>query len=234
MKTKRQRWYRIQHRASFIAIIEKIKSLPYSEEHPIGFEIVETSQSRLIARYIEQQLVSSVIRHPFGEIEETTTIKYTIFYFEIIRILKELSIIKVLNPPVSLKGFVKKLVDICTDGFSISRIHFELDKVYMDIVSNPSIDRYSVKKLSVSSIPFSKKTIARLNLRSSGNAYEELRRKYKSEQYKLDKIYLEARVNGTSESIEISYSGSVICTLGFEDLVEKYVINLLNPVEHTQ
>lgn len=227
MKTNRQRWYKIRFNSPFTNISERIKSLPFSQKNPIGFELIETSNKRIGARYIERQYISDEIQHPFGEIEEVITVKYTIFYFEMIYIANGRALLKILNHPVSLRGFVKRLTDICNNNLSISKITFKLNNIYKTIISDSSVDRYSVRRLSVSSIPFSEETTARLNLNSTGNAYEELKKKYKDAQYNLEKIFIDARVNGLAESISISSSGSVVCSHGFENIIEEYVLNLI-------
>ena len=224
MKTTKLRWYKIEFNSSFNKIIESINRKSFNNENPIGFELIERSKSRVTARYIERQDISEKVQHPFGGVEEISSIKYIIFVFEIMYVDRGMAIIKILTPPKSLTRFVKLLVGICGQGFSISRIVFEIEEFYSAIINSRSVERFSVHKLCVSSLPFSPNTRAKFELVSSDNAYEELKKKYKHGQFKLDKIYLKARINGEFETIEISASGSALCSKGFDSLIENYII----------
>jgi hypothetical protein len=227
MKPKRQRWYKIQFKSSLAEIIDTIIETPYNEDNTIGFELIETSKSHFTARYIEQYDNIEELHHPFGEVEEIKTVKYIIFNFDIIYLKKGISAVKIINPPVSLKGFVKKLTEICNNELYISRVYFDIEKLYEEIKINPSVNRYTVNKLKVSSIQFSEKTTAKLSLNSLDNAYEEFKKKYKNRQFKLEKMYLNARVKGESELIKLSSSGLIFCTAGFDDIIEKYIVDIL-------
>ena len=196
MKIKRLRWYKIQFGTPFNKIAEAIGAYSYSDDNPIGFELIETSKYRLSARYIERQYISEQILHPFGDSENITSIKYSIFSFDIIYINKGLGVIKVLNPPQSLKQFVNILASICDGNFSITKVNHEIEKIYDAIVTDKTIDRYTIHRLKVSAAPFSRNTNEKLELNSTDNAYDELKKKYKHGQYKLDSIHLKARING--------------------------------------
>ena len=228
MILNRYRWYKLNFKLQFRDVVDRIKESPYSDGNAIGFNLVELTKSRLSAKYIEQQLIVEELLHPFGEIEEVTRVNYIIFKFDLIYLHDGLMIMKMIDPPNSLKGFLGKLNEIFNSDFSISKMTFKIDLFYDNIKANNSIDRYTVSKLFINSIPFSNNTIAKIQLLSKGNAYEEVREKYKRKNYELGKIKIDARINGVTEFIEVSSAGTILYSNGLNNIVETYVREMVS------
>lgn len=227
MKASRQRYYKMFFNSSFTVFTNKLREYAYNDDTSIGFDLIDISKNHLNSRYIEKQNITEEIIHPYGDVEKTTFVRYIIFNFQIILAAKGVALIRIINPPSSLKSFVSKLSETYQNGFFISKIQFEVENIYLGIISNSNIDRFLVTKLEASSIPFGKKTTASIKLNSTDNAYDELISKYKKQQYILDKMAMNARINGEEESIEITSSGLVTCTNGFESIIEKHILETI-------
>jgi hypothetical protein len=223
MRALRQRWLRIQHKSSLNKITKNLKTHSYSEENKSGFDLIEISERTIKARFIEEKQISETIILPFGETETVTSIKYIIFPFVFIQLSLKLGLLKLINPPASLKSFIKKIEIVCEDDFSISKIKFELADLIEFLTKNESIDRHTINKLKVGAIPYSKTTIASLKLQSTSNAYEEFLKLHKHDSYKLEKITMTARISGQSEIITVSSTGAISSTPGFDCLIAKYM-----------
>lgn len=223
MLQNRQNWFNVKCNLPFRSMINKLNSLPYNEGTNIGFDVLETKHKRLFSRYIERQIIIEELRHPFGDVEKINSVRYIIFQFEVIHIKSDFFLIKIINPPQSLKNFVNTLSELFHGDFFISRVGIDVEDCFNALLQSGLIGRFSVEKLMASCISFGEKTIASINLRSTDNAYEEFKKRYKNTQYKLDKLMIRFRLNDEWELIEISSSGLIICTAGLDKLVEKYI-----------
>lgn len=223
MIQNRQKWFNIKCNLTFDSLIKKLNSFPYKEDNQIGFDVLEIQPKMVFARYIECQNITEELHHPFGGIEMVSSIKYVIFQFETIPLNKHSFLIKIINPPISLKGFVKALSILFQDDFSISKVRIDVEDCFSSLIKSNSVGRYSVVKLLVSSIPFGEKTVAAISLKSTDNAYKEFKKRHTDNKYKLEKISMMLRLNAEWERIEISSSGLIVCTSSLNHLVEKYI-----------
>ena len=223
MHLNRQIWFKVKCNLSFNTIVERLNNFPYGEDNPIGFDVTEIQEEKVLVRYIERQNITEELRDPFGAIEKITTIKYVVFHFEVVSFDKYGFLLKIKNSPVSLKGFVKTFSNLFQSEFFISKIQISVEDIYTYLVTSNLVGRFSVKKLMVSSIPFGEKTVATINLKSSDNAYKEFKKKYTDNNYKYETISLILRFESEWETIEISSSGSIVCTSGLDTLVENYI-----------
>jgi hypothetical protein len=206
-------------------MINKLNSVPYNEGTNIGFDVLEIKPKRLFSRYIERQIIIEELHHPFGDVEKINLVKYIIFQFEVIHLNNDFFLIKIINPPQSLRNFVKTLSGLFHGDFFISRVGIDVEDCFNSLLQSNCISRFSVEKLIASSISFGEKTIASINLRSTDNAYKEFKKRYSNTKYKLDKIMMTLRFNDEWGFIEISSSGLISCTSGLDTLVEKYIKN---------
>ena len=119
MIQNRQIWFNFKSGLLFESICKYFNNVPYSDDINIGFDVLEIQPKRLLARYIERQDIIEELRHPFGGIEKVNSIKYIIFQFEVIPLKKDIYLLKVINPPQSLKSFVKTLSGLFLGDFYI-------------------------------------------------------------------------------------------------------------------
>lgn len=223
MTQNRQTWFNVEGNLTFGLLIEKLNGFPYKEDNQIGFDVLEIQPKKIFARYIECQKITEELHHPFGEIETVSSIKYVIFHFETTPLNKNSFLIKVINPPISLKGFVNALSALFQGDFSISKVRIDVEDFFSYLIKSNTGGRYSVEKLLVTSIPFGEKTVAAISLKSNDNAYKEFKNRHTDNKYKIEKISIMLRLNAEWERIEISSSGLIICTSGLNFLVEKYI-----------
>lgn len=227
MIQNRQKWFNTNFNLAFKSVVKQLNSLPYNETNSSGFDLIEIRQTKIFSRYIERQDLIEEVLHPLGGVETVNSVRYIIFQFEVKFIAEDTFLIKIVNPPVSLKGFVGRLSEIFRDGFFISTIKIDVEDCFNYLIKSKFSGRYSVESVLVSNIPFGDKTVATFNLKSTDNAYKEFKKKYIDVNYKIEKVGLRLRVNNQWEYINISSSGLIICTSGLDDLVEEYIENFL-------
>ena len=223
MRAKKLRWYRVGHDTDLRRVADSFQALGYSDDEGAGFEILDLKDRSVLGRYIERQVVKLEIRHPFGDVDEITSVKYVSFDFEIIEILSARFLLKIESPPASIKGFVARLAELFGMGFSISAVTFDIVGVLNYLEENETLSRYEIPKVSASSITLGKSSTAKVELTSSGNAYSDLSNEYGPGGYRLDKVLINARIHGDNEVLEIARSGLASSTPGFQLLMDDYV-----------
>jgi len=225
MKTSRLRWFIAEFDLSISGLASALNEVQYGIKKPVGFEIIDIKKNIILAKFIQRETKVEEIINPLGKVEKYESTRYIVFDFKVTRLAKGKALIRVINPPASLKSFVMLISDICDNKLSIEKVELDLVSFYKKIENIDSIIRYDFIGLQASGIQFGKTSIAKMEIVSSSNVFEEFLYKYNNKKYKLDKIKFKARVNSGDELAELSSSGSAKCTKGIESVLEKYVLS---------
>lgn len=220
MSLVKYNWYKTTYKDSFSSLLQSISDLEYSESLGVGFEVYEITKKSVFAFFIERTVVVDSIEHPSGEVEEMERVSYTKFFFDISYIGRGTGLCRIENAPRSLKSFVRLLAEVSGKGFSIDKLVYDTESLFLDVVSGREITRYVTEKLSVSSISFSESSAAKIQLISKGDAYQDLIEKYPKGSYKLDRIRVVARLEGSTEAFELTSSGAAYCADSFKLVIE--------------
>lgn len=220
MKSNRQQWLILNHEIPVSASIEKYS---FELEAGIGFEIIENKEELLRARFIERVEFTEEIGSPYGDIEKINLIRYVNFEFSIARLSKETALIKVIKPPVSLKAFVKLLMEAFDYRASLKKLSFDLYSVYMSIAQSQDVDRLTVSKVLVGQVPLGKNATSKIEVVSTENALVEFLERYTAPMMRIEKITISARIKHCQEFLDLSAAGSICCTLGIETFLERAI-----------
>lgn len=228
MKEERQRWYLLTFDCSFSSLAERIIAKEFKDGNACGFDIGDATRNRISSRYIHVDKVTNVISHPYGAKEEHELTLYTVFNFEIYLVSKNKAVLKIINPPSSLKGFVNTMVSLCNNEFTISKIMFDVEHVYAWLLLYKDINRCVVSKVFVSGISIDSKSSAKISISSEGDAFSALKSKYKKNDYILDKIQVRCRYKSEDNNLSVSSSGSLICSTDMSPVIKKYVLDCVS------
>jgi hypothetical protein len=124
-----------------------------------------------------------------------------------------------------LKTFITFFSSIAGPQFTVAKIKYGVEDLFLRIVRDESVQRYVVDKVSASSIRLSKSTVAKIDLKSQSNAYDDLVSRYKQGAYRLDKVRSIVRLNGSSETFQLTLTGSVHCSDGVLTLIEDRLVS---------
>lgn len=219
----RLRYYVLMHNLEHFDIADKMNLHRYTEEQGRGFDILESTKTRTVSKFIERKTLQEENLLPDGTIESLTRTVYSIFEFELFEIKPSLSIVRILNSPLSLKTFVNSFAEIF-EGFSISKILFDPSDMYKYISSHKNVARYEVPRVLASQIPYSEKAVAAIDLRSSANALTDLKKVHEKGSFKLDKLFMKIRLDGTNCELEVSTSGAITCNSRLINLIDDLVV----------
>ena len=228
MKEDRQRWYLLTFDCSFSSLAEGIIANEFKDGEMFGFDIGDSTRNRISSKYIQVDKVTNIVKHPYGDEEEHELTLYTVFEFEIYLVNKSTAVLKIINPPSSLKGFVNSLVSLCDNDFSISKIIFNVEHIFKWLSSYKKINRCVVNKVFVSGVSIDSKSSAKISISSEGDAYEALKSKYKKNDYVIDKMQMRCRFKSEDNNLSVSSSGSLVCSMELVPVIKEYVLEYVS------
>lgn len=220
MKPLKQQWLLLKHGAP---IESAIGGIVFSDTQNPGFELLEIKNDFVKARYIEKIEVLERVSDPFGVSQEVLTVRYVYFDFTVSAVGSGVSLVKIFRPPLSLKNFISTVSLALDHAASVSKVSFDLRKIYEAISKNPDINRLLVSKVSASQIPIGNDSVAKVEVVSTGDALLELLKTYSNPYVRLDRLSMTARMDFESEALEVSATGSIVCTAGLEAVLQNLV-----------
>lgn len=220
MKANRQQWLILNHDLPVSASIAKFS---FSHDKGIGFELVESQAGLVRARFIERLETVEEVGSPYGGVEQVSVIRYVNFEFSVTQLTSEVSLVKVIRPPVSLKAFVKLLMETFEYRATLKKLGFDLYSVYASISQDREVDRLVVSKVAVSQVPLGKYATSRIEVVSTENALAEFFANYTAPTMKVEKITISARIRHEPEFLELTSAGSIYCTRGVEFFLERTI-----------
>lgn len=227
LKTK---WFKIQLPISLKTTYEGLLANPYEPNSGNGFEGIEYSEGIIQAKFIEKIITNEKIIDPFGNENILESTRYSIFEFSIILLFQDYYLVKIISPPRSIKNFVNTLYKILGFGLFISPVAFDLKKLLFSVqeLLNPS--SLKVTKVTINGLILSEYSSAKLEMKSSRHAYNDLLTNFPNKKFTLENIKISLRLDGIDGVIEASKAGSIYFTNQYEikilSLVEKLTSNL--------
>lgn len=221
MKSSKQQWLILNHD---LPVVSSIAKYAFSMDNGLGFELVDITTDIVRARFIERIETVEEMDTPFGEVEEIKLVRYVYFDFTVTQISEGVSLLKIIKPPVSLKSFVRVLMEAFEYGASLKKVGFNISTVYAAISRDPEVDRLTVSRVTVSQIPLGEHATSRMEVVSTDNALVEFLELYNAPSMKIEKIAIVARIKHQVETLELTAAGSVCCTSGLESYLECTVL----------
>jgi hypothetical protein len=195
----------------------------FSAKQNPGFELVEVKPGYIKARFIERFELMESANDPFGLTDDVLAVRYVYFDFSVEQIGLDVSLVKIVRPPATIKSFVKLLAQ--SFGFSvvIKKVSFDLWGVYEAMSSNNSVDRLYIKKVVACQIPISTGAMARVEIISAGDAISDLKKAYGASGMRLERLSMSARISFEDEYLELSSNGSIYCSEGIDPILTSLV-----------
>lgn len=222
MKSSKYRWYSSNIPLDVEALYQKLNERRYSGSGR-GFELIDYAKNRVLAKFIEKRVQNEVVIDPYGEESTFKSIQYIVFTAEFVVLGGGVVLVRIANPPRSIKGFLNLLDEMVDGRVVMSVVSIDIIAFYQFIQRLKNVRQLKVTKAVVCNIPFNRNTSAKIELTSSSNAIEEFREKYRSENFSLAKIALTSRISGEDAFVEVSQNGSIVCSEQFLDVVDNYV-----------
>ena len=209
MTIERNKWYLLNTDAPLSKIGEKIRASSYDQVKSYGFEILSERESEISAKYIEKYTFIDTFLDAFGQRIEDKTTRYQIVSFTLTRVADQAYLLRVQNLPRATIQIFNNLQDILGTQVSITNVTINTKDFLDSLYSREDVKQLKIKKAVFSGITISPKSKAKVEIVSTSNAVTDFEKKYKVENYSLDKVSCVFRFDSFDVSIEMRKSGSV-------------------------
>jgi hypothetical protein len=205
-------------------LAENINSNQYTENRGMGVISGSLDRDSVDATFVEKRKVYDEISYPDGETETIERYKYIYFSFRAQAISEKHYLFQLVNAPVSIKCFVEFLSKIYP-SLALETFTFDLQRFHKSIKQDPRVERARVTSLKASSLPFSEKSAAKIELFSETDSYRELTRVYGEKGYNLDRLVFTISYRGSDYEILASASGAISYSESLDEsiVVESFV-----------
>lgn len=220
MKPFKQQWLLLKHSMPIASVIG---AKAFSVEQNPGFELVDVKPGLIKARFIERLELVESANDPFGLTDDVLTVRYVYFDFTVAQIDSEVSLVKIVRPPASLKSFTVLLSQAFGFSVSIKKVSFDLWSVYEAMCSHEAVDRLCIPKVVASQIPIVSGAMAKVEIISGRDAISDLQKAYSASGVRLERLSMSARVAFEDEYLELSANGSIYCTKGIDPILTSLV-----------
>ncbi|MEX0291686.1 MAG: hypothetical protein AB3N14_21465 [Flavobacteriaceae bacterium] len=189
-------------------LADSINSNQYTEKKGVGVISGSIDRDSVNATFVEKKKVYDEINYPDGETETLERYKYIYYSFKAQAISDKHYLFQLINPPVSIKCFVEFLSKF-HPSLAVEKFKFDLPGFHKSIKRNPRVERARVTSLKASSLPFSEKSAAKIEIFSETDSYRELKRVYGEKGYRLDRLVFTISAGGGDYELLASASGAI-------------------------
>lgn len=189
-------------------------------ENDIGFRINHFDQEYISVKFIEKIVDVIKVVDPFGMVEESKTIRYCSFDFNLYLSDKNDStyLLEIIEPPRTIRSMLNLLHEVLGD-ISVEDISISLLDFFRSIKKNSP--RAKIIRIKASSINISKNSQMRVEVDSIDDAYHDFNKFIQGNDYKVEKIKIENPFSKLTKPIEI-------CANGFINMDESVVDEIRN------
>lgn len=226
MSSNRYRWYLVGASLSFPDFVRLVQDDLYLDDKDSGFDFWDLKRRSFTARYIAKRMVGVERVDPFGRVSVLEDVVFSYVEFEISLVRKGLYLLKVVNPPASLKKFMWAIGSICGDRSYVDPVRFSLDDLYEDYRRDSGFSRVSVRSLRVKNVSVSPDALGRVDLISQRDAYKELRSWLAGRKYTIDRLNIIGYEDGNEVAVQISSSGLIRCDSVHSEFFTSYISRL--------
>lgn len=223
MANNRYRWYIVGSALPFLKIVELVQGRVFSPGSKDGFDFWSLQKSRFTGRFISERKMSVERVDPFGEIRKFEDVFFGFIEFEFIFLRKGTYLLKVINPPASIKKFLWALGECCGDGVYFDGVRFLLESVMSDFFDGSKRAALSVAHIRVKDVPLSSTSLARIEVSSSKDACSDVKSWLKNKNYVLDRLKATGFHKGREVTLHMSASGLVVCNSECSDSLTTYI-----------
>ncbi len=220
MTVLRNKFIILQTDSTIDEIAELLNNRQYAESAGMGIVSRTLGKGYFTATFTEKQKLIESINYPDGEVEKREFFKYSYIDFKIRKIEEGKLLVQLINAPLSIRNFINFLAGL-TKEIYVERYEFCLKKFLINLRSSKYITKVDVKILTASSLRFTKKSAAKIELSSEFDALKELESIYGEKGYVIKKVVLS--VNSLDKVSEVSASSSG--TISYSDSInEEFLI----------
>ncbi len=220
---KKIKWMFLNVSLSITEIVQKMKSLTYTDIKGKGFIFDKVRDNEVTGRFVEKIISEEVIPVLYGEATTFERIEYRIVEFYITE--KALPIIAIINPPRTLKPFAINMVKALGLGVSLDDMNID-PLLWVNSISK--ITPLELVQLELSQIKVDEHALARMQISSSKDLRKYYEKSFNNEKPpRIDKVHILMLHPNYSGKVKISRTGLVTIETKHERDVTDLLFNSL-------
>lgn len=208
MKKLRSRFLVLQIESTLDEVANIFNENQYAESKGIGVLSGTLNNNSIQATFVEKKKVYDEISYPNGDTETQERFKYIYFKFKVRLITKNHYLIQLINAPASIKSFVTFLSKLYS-SLIVEKFKFDLSAFHKGLKQHSLVEKVRVTNLKASSLPFSEKSVAKIEVFSESDSYRELKKIYGEKGYRLDRLVFSLILSGIETDLSASSSGAI-------------------------
>ncbi|MBU0621669.1 MAG: hypothetical protein KJ795_07465 [Gammaproteobacteria bacterium] len=205
----RTKWLTLSLAKSTSEISDLLYTQKYLRGHATGFELTDVQRNRIRGKFIEEIIVNEVIIDPFGEEVLNNVRRYSIFEFQISPLKKHQFLVRINNPPRTLKNFIAALTEAFGFGFAIEQLNIDILAMIQHLRRTSDIKRWAIVRVRMANIPLGNSSLAKIEVLSNGDAYQDLQKCMDVKKATLERATVELTDNDITNQIELVSTGVI-------------------------
>jgi hypothetical protein len=217
IKTK---WLEFSAKHSLAQVADALHKAEFRRGVSRGIELTELLKATIRGKFIEETIDNEIFVDPFGEEVVNSIRRYNIFEFLIIPAKKKRFLLRVTNPPRSLRSFVALLSEQLGFGFSISPLTVDVFRLMQHLRNATDGKNWTVKKIRLTSVRLTESSFAKIDVTSEADAYRDAKNQLSLKNSVLERATIEFSENVHFRHIELSSTG---VTVGEADFLDELI-----------
>lgn len=198
-----------------LRIAELLNERQFLRGRATGVELTDVQKTCIRGKFIEEIIANEVVIDPFGEEILNSVRRYSIFDFLIIPLKKNRFLIRINNPPRSLKSFISILSDALGFGFTVVALEIDILAMIQHLRALSSTRCCTIKKVRMANIYLSESSLAKIEVASKGDAYHDLQERINITDAMLERATVELKEGSVTSEVEFISKGIIAGDLKF-------------------
>lgn len=208
IKTK---WVEFSVRKNQGQIISAFSERQFSKTTPVGFDLLEIFPNRIYGKFIQEIIDTDEFVDPFGNEVKNVSRRYITIDFNIFSIAENKFLLRVDDPPRSLKTLISLMSETLGQEFSIKIISVDILKFLLFLSKNLNRPKISIKKVYLNDVKIKDLSLAKISVTSEFDAYQDICETIDLYGSSFERALLKIDVPGEQVyDIEVSSGGVII------------------------
>ena len=227
----RERYYRIFLASEFDGLADTLNAAGFTEENGAGFRLHSILGGKIIGSFVESKIRAEVFVDPYGKESTREIVSYPTIAFELspLKLQGWDYLLRIENPPSSLKRFVNELQKIFGVQFSIAPRKIEVERICQKVSSSKKYFRFRITSIWAKEIPLGDLAAGvrmSVKIQSPGNAYSDYVNLLRPIAHQIEGIKIESKRDDPSSGrkyVEFRRAGGLLYTSDMADFVEELI-----------
>lgn len=166
---KRLKWLELFTEHATATLAQLLGKHSYNDSSLFGFELIDVSRRKIVARFIQQESITEISQNPFGENIETTYVRYTRFDFRIFKIASQYMLC-LHSPPRSLRNFMSALNRALHGDVAVGEVTLDVLGFINSARKNLSSNGFKVVQAIYVDVPLTSESTCKIQISSEYDA----------------------------------------------------------------